>query len=467
MFDAVLVANRGEIAVRVITTLDRLGIPSIAVYSEADRDARHVELADDAVCIGPAPAAESYLDVAALLDAATRTGADAIHPGYGFLAENAEFARAVADAGITFVGPQPEIITAMGSKINSRRIMAEAGISTVPGLLDPVDSVDAALAAASDVGYPVAVKASGAGGGKGFRVAHTPVELPAAFEGARGEGERFFGDGTVYLERYLADPRHVEVQILGDAHGNVVHLYDRDCTIQRRHQKLVEEAPAPGLGEDFRRHVCAQAVEAARAVGYVGAGTVEGLVAASANSGSEFYFLEMNTRIQVEHGITELITGVDIVEQQLRAAAGEQLSVRQHDVRIEGHAIEVRINAENAAKGFLPAGGTITRYEEPTGPGIRVDSGVREGTRILPFYDSLLAKVLAHGATREEATARLIEALDDFVLEGPKATLLPFHRALLGTEAWASGSSAREITSDPVAFMEAVAANEAARGTPA
>ncbi|MEU3271239.1 biotin carboxylase N-terminal domain-containing protein [Saccharomonospora sp. NPDC006951] len=465
MFNAVLVANRGEIAVRVITTLKRLGIPSIAAYSEADRDAKHVELADDAVCIGPAAAAESYLNVAAVLEAAKRSGADAIHPGYGFLAENAEFARSVAEAGITFVGPQPEIITAMGSKINSRRIMAEAGIATVPGLLEPVDSADAALIAATEVGYPVAVKASGAGGGKGFRVAHTSAELPAAFEAARGEGERFFGDGTVYLERYLTDPRHVEVQILGDTHGNVVHLYDRDCTIQRRHQKLVEEAPAPGLGDDFRQHICAQAVEAARAVGYVGAGTVEGLVAGSGSAGPEFFFLEMNTRIQVEHGITELITGVDIVEQQLRAAAGEPLSVRQRDVRIEGHAIEVRINAENAAKGFLPTGGAITRYEEPAGPGVRVDSGVGEGTRILPYYDSLLAKVLAHGATREEATARLIEALDAFVLEGPKATLLPFHRALLTTDAWASASSARDITSDPAAFMKA--SGGTVRGTPA
>ncbi|ASR35811.1 hypothetical protein BAY61_13260 [Prauserella marina] len=467
MFNAVLVANRGEIAVRVISTLNRLGIPSIAAYSEADRDARHVELADDAVCIGPAPAAESYLDVTAILDAAKQSGADAIHPGYGFLAENAEFGRAVAEAGIAFVGPRPETITAMGSKINARRIMAEAGIATVPGLLEPLDSAEAALAAAVDVGYPVAVKASGAGGGKGFRVARTPDELPAAFEGARGEGERFFGDGTVYLERYLTDPRHVEVQILGDTHGNIVHLYDRDCTIQRRHQKLVEEAPAPTLGCDFREHVCARAVEAARAVGYVGAGTVEGLVAGAGSAEPEFFFLEMNTRIQVEHGITELITGVDIVEQQLRAAAGEPLSVRQRDVRIEGHAIEVRINAENAAKNFLPTGGTITRYEEPTGPGIRVDSGVREGTRIPPFYDSLLAKVLAHGATREEATARLIEALDEFVLEGPKATLLPFQRALLATRAWADGSSAREITSDPAAFMRALTEGDTVRGTPA
>ncbi|MCR3721932.1 MULTISPECIES: acetyl-CoA carboxylase biotin carboxylase subunit [Prauserella salsuginis group] len=453
MFDAVLVANRGEIAVRVIATLKRLGIRSIAVYSEADQDAMHVKLADTAVCVGQPPAAGSYLNIDAILDAADRAGADAIHPGYGFLAENAKFAQAVADRGLAFVGPSPQVISEMGSKINARRIMADAGVPTVPGLLEPVDSADAALASADGIGYPVAVKASGAGGGKGFRIAHNPDELPAAFHGAQSEGERFFNDSTVYLERYLADPRHVEVQVLGDTLGNVVHLYDRDCTIQRRHQKLVEEAPTPTIDEDFRRRICAQAMDAARAIGYVGAGTVEGLVTGSRSGEPEFFFLEMNTRIQVEHGITEMITGVDIVEQQLRAAAGQPLSVEQDEVRIDGHAIEVRINAENAAKGFLPSAGTITRYKEPTGAGVRVDSGVREGTAILPHYDSLLAKVLVHGATREDATARMRRALDEFVLEGPKATLLPFHRALLATDEWANAGTAREITADPRTFM--------------
>lgn len=450
MFQKVLVSNRGEIAVRVIESLRKLGITSVAVYSEADADAVHTKLADESVCIGAPPAAESYLDSAKILEVAKELRVDAIHPGYGFLAENAEFAEACEAADIEFIGPRPEAIRAMGSKISSRQIMAKAGVQAVPGGLNPVVTFEKAKVAADEIGYPVAVKASGAGGGKGFRVAEKPADLEKAFDGARGEGERFFNDGTVYLEQYLHDPRHVEVQILGDSHGNIIHLFDRDCSIQRRHQKLIEEGPSPVVDDEFRERITKQAVAAARAIGYTSAGTVEGLVA-----GDEFYFLEMNTRIQVEHGVTELLTGVDIVEQQLRVACGEELSIKQPDVRLRGHAIECRINAENAAKGFLPAPGTITAYSEPTGEGVRVDSGVRVGSKVLPFYDSLLAKVLVVAETREAATARMIEALENFQLEGPK-TLIPFHLALLKSDPWKNAETARKITSNPKTFMAEV-----------
>ncbi|GAB3040854.1 acetyl-CoA carboxylase biotin carboxylase subunit [Sediminivirga luteola] len=448
MITKVLVANRGEIAVRVLATLRRLGIASVAVYSEADAEALHTRLADEAVCIGPAPTSDSYLQAERIIETARSCGADAIHPGYGFLAENAGFAQDCEDAGIIFIGPRPETIRAMGSKISARALMDAAGVQTVPGTLEALTTLEEAYVAAEGIGYPVAVKASGAGGGKGFRVAQGPDQLESAFTGARGEGERFFSDGTVYLERYLDDPRHVEVQILGDVHGNIVHLHERDCSIQRRHQKLVEEAPSPVVDAEFRSRITDQALAAARAVGYVSAGTVEGLVA-----GGEFYFLEMNTRIQVEHGVTELVTGVDIVEQQLRIANGEELNLRQDDIRIRGHAIECRVNAENAAKGFLPAPGTITAYQEPHGDGIRVDSGVETGTKVLPFYDSLLAKVLVVAEDRAEATNRMIAALEEFQLEGPK-TLIPFHLALLRSGEWRSAGTAREIVADPRAFLD-------------
>lgn len=453
IFEKVLVANRGEIAVRVIKTLSRLGINSVAVYSEIEENQPHVLMADEAICLGPAPVAESYMNVGAVIGAARRAKVEAIHPGYGFFAENAEFAEAVAEAGFVFIGPSSDAISAMGSKINSRRIMADAGVSTVPGIYEQLNSLEEARRASDDIGFPVAVKASGAGGGKGFRVAQNTAELAAAFEGAREEGYRFFGDSTVYLERYLSDPRHIEVQIIADALDNVVHLYDRDCTIQRRHQKLVEEAPSPTISNELRQQICAQAVRAAEAINYVGAGTVEGLVEKNAKGEDEFYFLEMNTRIQVEHGITELVTGVDIVEQQLLAAAGFSLSVNQDDISIDGHAIEVRINAENAAKGFLPAGGTVSSYVEPCGDGIRIDSGIREGTVISPYYDSLLCKVLVHAPTRNEATSKMSEALDSFVIEGPKATLLPFHRALMASDEWKQSSTGRAITENPREFM--------------
>lgn len=451
MFNKVLVANRGEIAVRILKSLQKLGIASVAVYSEADIDSIHTKLADESVCLGPPPAADSYLNGDRILEEARRLGVDAIHPGYGFLAENAEFAEACEESGICFIGPRPEAIRAMGSKISSRQIMSEAGVTTVPGGLESVPTLEDAERAADRIGYPVAVKASGAGGGKGFRVAHSPVELSDAFHGAQGEGARFFNDDTVYLEKYLSDPRHIEVQVLGDTHGNVIHLFERDCSIQRRHQKLVEETPAPTIDENLRQRITTEAVQAASAINYTSAGTVEGLVA-----NGEFYFLEMNTRIQVEHGITELVTGIDIVEQQLKIAAGLPLDLRQADVKSDGHAIEVRINAENAEKGFLPSPGSITSYREPSYDGVRVDSGVEEGSSILPFYDSLLAKVLVHADTRENATALMIEALESFTLEGPKATLLPFHRALMKSREWANAETARELVENPSKFMKSV-----------
>jgi acetyl-CoA carboxylase biotin carboxylase subunit len=440
VFAKVLVANRGEIAVRVLRALRELGIRSVAVYSEADANAPHVRLADEAVAIGPAPPAQSYLNAEALLAACRETGAEALHPGYGFLAENAAFARRCAEAGVVFVGPFPEAIEAMGTKVRARELVAALGVPVVPGSSGPVETAAAARAEAERIGYPVAVKASGGGGGIGFRVARSEDELEAAFSAARADGERFFRDGQVYLEHYFDDPRHVEVQVLGDAHGDVVHLGERDCSIQRRHQKLVEESPGPTVTPELRERLAAHALRIARAIGYASAGTVEGLLV-----GDEFYFLEMNTRLQVEHPVTEAVTGVDLVKEQLRIAAGERLALRQEDVRVEGVALECRINAEAAHKGFVPSPGTIERYREPGGA--RVDSGVEEGSVVTPYYDSLLAKVIVHAPTREEATARMREALAEFVLEGPQ-TLLPFHRALLATEQWARAETARDLLAD-------------------
>ena len=372
MFSKVLIANRGEIAVRVIRACEELGVASVAVYSELDRDAIHVKRADEAYLIGPGPAAESYLVIEKILDAAKRSGADAIHPGYGFLAENAAFAKACEDAGIVFIGPPASAIDAMGSKTAARELMQKAGVPIVPGTTEPVADVRAARKIIREtIGFPVAVKAAGGGGGKGFRVALTDDELEAAFEGASREGEKFFSDPTVYLERYLPDPRHVEVQVLADRHGNVIHLGERDCSVQRRHQKLIEESPAPAVDEALRAHIGRVATDAAAAVDYVGAGTIEGLL-----QDGEYFFLEMNTRVQVEHCVTEMTTGIDIVKEGMRAAAGEPLSISQDDVVLRGHAIECRINAEDASKNFAPAPGKIGAYVEPSGPGVRVDSGV-------------------------------------------------------------------------------------------
>ena len=447
MFAKVLIANRGEIAIRIARACRELGIPSVAVYSEADRDALHVRAADEAYLLGPAVAAESYLKVERILEVIAECGADAVHPGYGFLAENAPFARALEEAGITFIGPPASAIDAMGSKTRARELMQAAGVPIVPGTTEAVATAEDALAIARDeIGFPVAVKAAGGGGGKGFRVALTEEELPAAFEGAAREGEKFFSDATVYLERYLPDPRHVEVQVLADRHGNVIHLGERDCSIQRRHQKVIEEAPAPSwvVDEALRERIGRIGVDAARAVDYVGAGTIEGLL--SADTG-EYFFLEMNTRVQVEHPVTELVTGIDIVKEGIRAAAGLELSYAQEDVVLRGHAIECRINAEDASRNFAPAPGAIGAYKEPTGPGVRVDSGVGAGGEVSPMYDPMVAKVIVWDADREQATRRMLRALGEYEIEGLR-TLIPFHTALLQTEQWARGETCRDLLED-------------------
>jgi acetyl-CoA/propionyl-CoA carboxylase biotin carboxyl carrier protein len=450
MFSKVLVANRGEIAVRIVRALEEMGISSVAVYSELDRDALHVACADEAYNLGDGPAAENYLNVEKILDAAKRAGAQAIHPGYGFLAENAPFAQACEDAGIVFIGPPPSAIEAMGSKTRARELMKAAGVPIVPGTTEAVATVaDAMKIAKQEIGFPVAVKASGGGGGKGFRVALTEEELEGAFEGASREGEKFFSDGTVYLERYLPDPRHVEVQVLADRHGNVIHLGERDCSIQRRHQKVIEESPAPEwvVDEELRERIGKIGVEAARAVDYVGAGTIEGLLAPKEDGTAEYFFLEMNTRVQVEHCVTEMTTGVDIVKEGIRAAAGEELAVRQEDVVLRGHAIECRINAEDASKNFAPAPGKIGAYSEPKGPGVRVDSGVGAGGEVSPMYDPMVAKLIVWDADREQATRRMLRALEEYEIEGLK-TLIPFHQALLQTEQWAKGETCRDLLED-------------------
>jgi acetyl-CoA carboxylase biotin carboxylase subunit len=440
MFAKVLVANRGEIAVRVLRTLRELGVASAAIYSEADAGALHVELADEAFPVGPSPAPASYLNADAIIAACRRAGCDALHPGYGFLSENAAFAARCRDEGIAFIGPTPEVIELMGDKIRARQLVAGLGVPVVPGTTEAIDTLDAAREAADELGYPVAVKAAGGGGGIGFRVAADATGLEQALAACKADGERHFGSGSVYVERYFEDPRHVEVQIMGDTHGNVVHLGERDCTIQRRHQKLVEESPAPTADPALRERIAELATTIGTHIGYTGAGTIEGLLV-----GSDFYFLEMNTRLQVEHPVTEAVTGVDLVREQLAVAAGHALSVTQAEVAVGGVAIECRINAEAAHKQFVPSPGTIDRYREPDG--VRVDSGVRAGTTVTPFYDSLLAKVIAWDSTRESATQRMLEALDTFEIDGI-ATLLPFHRRLLRTTQWAEAGTARDLLGD-------------------
>jgi acetyl-CoA/propionyl-CoA/long-chain acyl-CoA carboxylase, biotin carboxylase, biotin carboxyl carrier protein len=439
-FSKVLVANRGEIAVRVFRTLRELGIGTVAVYSEADRGKLHVAVADEAYLIGPGPAAESYLRGDRVVDAAVRAGAEAIHPGYGFLAENATFARQVADAGLVWIGPPPAAIEEMGSKIAARERMRAAGVPIIPGTTAPASSAEDVRVAAADIGYPVAIKASAGGGGKGFKIARAPEDVDRAYGSARREGEAYFADPAVYVERYLDDPRHVEVQVLADEHGNVIHLGERDCTIQRRHQKLVEETPSPGVDPELRERIGGIAVQAARSVGYRSAGTVEGLLA----SDGSYYFLEMNARVQVEHTVTEAVTGMDIVREQVLIAAGDPLSLAQEDVVLRGHAIECRINAEDAARGFLPSPGVITAYREPGGIGVRVDSGVRAGDEISGLYDPLVAKLVVHDVSRERARLRMLRALEEFVIEGP-ATLIGFHRALLASPCFVEGGTCRGL----------------------
>ena len=443
MFTKVLIANRGEIAVRIMRACEELGIETVAVYSELDRDAVHVRRAGEAYLLGAGPATESYLAIDKIIDAVKRSGAQAVHPGYGFLAENAAFAAALEQAGITFIGPPASAIEAMGSKTRARELMAKAGVPIVPGTTEPVESIeDARKVIEKTIGYPVAVKAAGGGGGKGFRVALDDSKLQDAFEGAAREGEKFFGDATVYLERYLPDPRHVEVQVLADTHGNVIHLGERDCSVQRRHQKLIEEAPAPAVDTELRARIGKIATEAAAAVKYTGAGTIEGLL-----QDGEYFFLEMNTRVQVEHCVTEMVTGIDIVREGIRVAAGEPLSIAQGELELRGHAIECRINAEDASKNFAPAPGSIGAYREPAGPGVRVDSGVEAGSEISPMYDPMVAKLIVWDADREQATARMLRALGEYEI-GDLKTLLPFHQALLKTRQWHDAETCRDLIED-------------------
>jgi acetyl-CoA/propionyl-CoA/long-chain acyl-CoA carboxylase, biotin carboxylase, biotin carboxyl carrier protein len=459
MFEKVLIANRGEIAIRVARTLKEMGIGSVAVYSEIDREAPHVREADEAFLIGPAVPAESYLNIEKIIATAKEAGAEAIHPGYGFLAENADFARACAEAGIIFIGPPPEAIEAMGSKTRAREIMAEAGVPIVPGATEPAAGVKEARKQAEEAGYPVACKAAGGGGGKGFRVAMTPDDLEEAFEGAAREGEKFFSDDRVYVERYLEDPRHVEVQVLADSKGNVIHLGERDCSLQRRHQKVIEEAPGPQVDAEMRERIGKIATDAAAAVGYRGAGTVEGM-----QVGEEYFFLEMNTRVQVEHCVTEMVTGVDIVREQVLVAAGEALSIAQEDVELRGHAIECRINAEAAHKNFAPAPGAITTYKEPAGPGVRVDSGVEGGSEVTPMYDPMVAKLIVWDVDRDHATRRMLRALDEYEIGG-LTTLIPFHKTILATEQWARGETCRDLMEDKK-WLKTTAPAEAAAAEP-
>ncbi len=420
MFRKVLIANRGEIALRVIRACRELGVQTVAVYSEADRESLHVRFADDDVCIGPPPGRESYLNIPRLIAAAEITGADAIHPGYGFLAENAEFAETCAASNITFIGPTAAQIRVMGDKAAARRAMHEVGVPIVPGTPGPVDDLDEALAFAEQIGFPVIIKAAAGGGGKGMRVANDADDFARSFQLARSEALSAFGNGDVYVEKYLARPRHVEFQILGDSHGNVIHLGERDCSVQRRHQKLVEEAPSPAMTPELRAAMGEAAVRGAKAIDYVGAGTIEMLL----NEDRSFYFMEMNTRIQVEHPVTEMLTGVDLVKEQIRVAAGLEMRVKELPA-LRGHVIECRVNAEDPARNFQPSPGHISTYHPPGGPGVRVDSHVYAGYTVPPYYDSLIAKLIVQGSDREEALERMRLALESFVVEGVQTTM-PF-----------------------------------------
>ena len=441
MFEKILVANRGEVALRIMRAARELGVATVAVYSTEDADTYPVRYADEAVCIGPAQATKSYLVMSNIIAAAVNTGAQAIHPGYGFLAENAAFARACADNGLVFIGPSPECIERMGDKATARETMKRCGVPTVPGSNGCIDTVEEAQAFAERVGYPVLIKATAGGGGKGMREVHDPADLEAQFKAARTEAGAAFGNDEVYLEKLVLRPRHVEVQVLGDNFGNRVALCERDCSVQRRHQKLIEEAPSPALSDDLRRAMSVAAVKAVRAVDYRSAGTIEFLLAPD----GKFYFMEMNTRVQVEHPVTEIITGTDIIKEQIRIAAGEPMTCADRaPFSPFGHAIEFRINAEDPEHGFIPCPGTITRFEAPTGPGVRLESYVSAGSRISPYYDSLVAKLIVYGQNREEALARGRRALDEFVIEGIKTTL-PFHRRVLDNDVFCAGEATTDF----------------------
>jgi acetyl-CoA/propionyl-CoA carboxylase, biotin carboxylase, biotin carboxyl carrier protein len=449
-FSKVLVANRGEIAVRIFRTLRELGIGTVAVYSEVDRGSLHVGAADEAYLLGPGSPAESYLNQERILEVAARAGAEAVHPGYGFLAENATFARAVGRAGMVWIGPPADAIEVMGSKTAAREQMRAAGVPVVPGTTSPVESAEDVVRLGRELGWPLAIKAAAGGGGKGLKVVAGPDEAERALDSARREGQAYFSDPTVYVERYLEDPRHVEVQVLADAHGNVIHLGERDCTIQRRHQKLVEETPSPAVDDELRERIGAIAVEAAGAVRYRSAGTIEGLLSRE----GEYFFLEMNTRIQVEHTVTELAAGLDLIREQVLIAAGEPLWLRQEDVRLTGHAIECRINAEDASNGFLPSPGRITTYREPGGPGVRVDSGVAAGSEVPGLYDPLVAKLVVHGVDREHARRRMLRALSEYEIGGI-TTLLEFHRALLEHRCFVAGETCHGVVESEELAREA------------
>ncbi|HEY6803354.1 MAG TPA: acetyl-CoA carboxylase biotin carboxylase subunit [Pyrinomonadaceae bacterium] len=456
MFRKVLIANRGEIAIRIIRTCRELGIGVVAVYSEPDAESLHVRMADQAVCVGPAPSNQSYLKIDAIIDAAKKTGAEAVHPGYGFLAENADFARAVSAAGIVFIGPSAEAMDVMGSKTSARRAAVEAGVPIVPGTVEPLTSFEETQATAQKYGYPVMLKAAAGGGGKGMRLVHTEDDLLSAFETSRAEAASAFGDSSLYLEKAVERPRHIEIQVFADTSGNVVHLGERECSIQRRHQKVIEECPSPINDPELRKEMGAAAVKIAKAVAYVGAGTVEFLVA---DATREFYFLEMNTRLQVEHPVTELVTNFDLVREQFQVAAGQKLSFTQEDVSWEGHAIECRVYAEDPDNNFFPSPGTITYLREPSGPGIRIDSGVSLNTEVSIYYDPMIAKLAVWGRTRQAAIERLRRALDEYEVGGITTTL-PFFRRVALDEEFIAGNldtgfisrfNAREAATEPQA----------------
>jgi acetyl-CoA carboxylase biotin carboxylase subunit len=432
LFQKILIANRGEIALRIHRACHDMGIATVAVHSTADADAMHVRLADESVCIGPAASRDSYLNMPAILSAAEITGADAIHPGVGFLSENARFAEVVAEHGITFIGPSPEHMRIMGDKVTAKQTVASLNLPVVRGSDGAVAGVDEALAVAKEIGYPVLIKASSGGGGKGMKVARSADDLGEALQLAQSEARANFGDDSVYIERYLEKPRHIEIQLFGDNYGNAVHLGERDCSIQRRHQKLLEEGPSPVLPGDHRKAIGALAADTVRKLGYRGAGTMEFLY-----ENGEFFFMEMNTRLQVEHSVTEEITGIDLVREQIRVAAGEKLSFTQEDVRITGHVIECRVNAENSVT-FMPSPGVVKSFHAPGGPGVRIDSGLYAGYRIPSNYDSLIAKLIVHGADRAECIARLTRALEEFVVDGVDTTL-PLHRRIIAEPAFISG----------------------------
>jgi acetyl-CoA carboxylase biotin carboxylase subunit len=433
MFHKVLIANRGEIAVRIIRACKELGIKTVAVYSQADIHSLHVKLADESVCIGPAPSALSYLNINAIISAAELTDAEAIHPGYGFLSENAKFAEVCEKCGITFIGPTAESMRIMGDKISARQAVIKQGVPILPGTKEGVHSVEEAVKVAKEIGFPVIIKATAGGGGRGMKIVHSQAALPNAFATARAEAQSGFGNPEVYIERYCEKPRHVEIQILGDKHGNVIHLGERDCSIQRRHQKLIEEAPSTVVTPEIRKAMGDAAVRAAAAVGYNSAGTVEFLV----DKQNNFYFMEMNTRIQVEHPVTEMITGVDLVREQIRSAAGIPLRYKQEDIQIRGHAIECRINAEDPFK-FTPCPGKITAYHPPGGLGVRVDSFVYDQYSVVPNYDSLIGKLIVHADTRDEAIKRMARALDEFRIEGIKTTIF-FHKRIMAHKDFIEG----------------------------